>query len=290
MAYVKLDTGILNSTLWIDRECREIFITALLMGEPFEATEPMPTYEVRSLDRTPFEVPPGWYGFVHAAGIGIIRSAMADTGEGMKALERLAAPDPESRSQEFDGRRLVRVDGGYIILNFFKYRDRDHTAATRSARYRERKKKNATRNVVAITRDDDENVTVTRNITQAVSSKQEAVSSKQEAVLTTQHNTHAPGCLDFMTPSHQSAYLEIRSASRNPRSFDAMLGTIHEPVSGGSAYPWETIGQALLELHTTGGPVTPNGIRAFCRKLSEPERARPLLPGSIDWKQTITET
>jgi hypothetical protein len=44
----------------------------------------------------------------------------------------------ESRTPDFDGRRLVRVDGGYVALNFAKYREKDHTAAERSKRYREK--------------------------------------------------------------------------------------------------------------------------------------------------------
>lgn len=138
MAFVKLDTGILNSTLWVERECRDVFITALLMAEPFEAETPMEQFEVHSLKTTGFVVPPGWYGLVRAAGVGICRMAMISPQEGLQALERLGAPDPESRSKDFDGRRLVRVDGGFIVLNFMKYRDRDYTSATRSKRYRER--------------------------------------------------------------------------------------------------------------------------------------------------------
>ena len=57
------------------------------------------------------------------------------------ALKRLGSPEPESRSQEFDGRRLVRVNGGYIALNFTKYREKDHTATERSQRYRDKKKR-----------------------------------------------------------------------------------------------------------------------------------------------------
>src|SRR6185369_6362753 len=58
------------------------------------------------------------------------------------ALERLAAPEQSSRTPDFEGRRLVRINGGYLVLNFIKYRDRDHTTAIRSKRYRERKKNN----------------------------------------------------------------------------------------------------------------------------------------------------
>lgn len=139
MAFVKLDCGILNSTLWVEREPRDVFITALLMAQPIELRESMPQYSVRSLEQTGFTVPPGWYGFVQAAGPGIVRMAMAEQSAGMDALEKLGAPDPESRSSDFEGRRLVRVDGGYVILNFMKYRDKDNTSAVRSARYRERK-------------------------------------------------------------------------------------------------------------------------------------------------------
>jgi hypothetical protein len=140
MAFVKLDCGILNSTLWVEREPRDVFITALLMAVPFEVTVPMPQYRVDSIEKTGFVVPPGWYGFVEAAGPGIVRRAIADPVLGMEALARLGEPDLESRSSDFDGRRLVRVDGGYIILNYMKYRDKDNTAAVRQKRYRDRKR------------------------------------------------------------------------------------------------------------------------------------------------------
>lgn len=140
MAFVKLDCGILNSTLWVEREPRDVFITALLMAVPFEVTQPTPQFRVNSIEPTGFVVPPGWYGFVEAAGPGIVRRAIADPVLGMQALEKLGEPDLESRSADFDGRRLVRVDGGYIILNYMKYREKDNTAAIRQKRYRERKK------------------------------------------------------------------------------------------------------------------------------------------------------
>lgn len=140
MPFVKLDTGILDSTLWVERECREVFITALLMAVPKELTEAMPQIEARSITLTGWSVPPGWYGFIEAAGVGITRRAMVDGEAGLAALDKLGSPDPESRSKDFEGRRLVRVDGGFVVLNFFRYRDKDHTAADRMRRYRDRKK------------------------------------------------------------------------------------------------------------------------------------------------------
>lgn len=149
MPFVKLDCGILDSTLWLDRLARELFVTALLMAEPFEAPESIEQIAVRSLDLTGWLVPPGWYGFIHAAGVGILsRAGMRDEDfeKGYDALERLGAPDLTSRSAEFDGRRLVRVNGGYIALNYIKYREKDATSADRSRRWRERRKlRSATR-------------------------------------------------------------------------------------------------------------------------------------------------
>lgn len=150
---MKLDTGILTSTLWVDRDGREVFITALLMAEPFEVMEPLQQMEVQTMKETGWVVPPGWYGFVRAAGVGITRMAGVDRESGLAALERMGLPEPDSRSKEFDGRRLVRVDGGYIILNYFKYRDRDYGAADRMRRLRERRR--VTANSDAVTANSD---------------------------------------------------------------------------------------------------------------------------------------
>lgn len=140
MAYVKLDCGIVKSTLWMDREAREVFITALLMAEPTTIEKPTPQLEVRNLNETGWMIQPGAYGFVDAAGVGIIGFARIDMEAGMAALERLGSPELSSRSQAHDGRRLARIDGGYLVLNFAAYRDKDHTAKDRMRRFRERQK------------------------------------------------------------------------------------------------------------------------------------------------------
>lgn len=140
MAFVKLDEKILDSTLWVDLDARAIFITALLMARPEEFTEPANQLNVTGLSETGFVVEPGWYGFVPSSGAGIVRRALIEHEAGIDALARLGSPDPESRTSKHEGRRLVRVDGGYVVLNFISHRDRDHTSAVRSKRYRERQK------------------------------------------------------------------------------------------------------------------------------------------------------
>lgn len=139
MAFVKLDCGILDSTLWADRDAKDLFITALLMAVPHELMVPAEQIQVRTLEKTGFVVPAGWYGLVRAAGQGIVRRHGMELEAGLAALERLGAPELDSRTPDFEGRRMVRVDGGYIILNFAAYRAKDHTAKERSKRYREKK-------------------------------------------------------------------------------------------------------------------------------------------------------
>lgn len=128
----------LDSTIWTDSDATRIFITALLMARPKQLLEEAHQIEVRTLNRTGFVVPPGWYGFIEAAGPGIVRRAGMEEEAGLAALERLGCPEMESRSSTFDGRRLVRIDGGYLALNFQKYRDKDHTAAIRARRHRKK--------------------------------------------------------------------------------------------------------------------------------------------------------
>lgn len=144
MPYVKLDTGILDSTIWMDPDACKLFITALCLARLHELREPTPTYETFTNDLAAFVIPPGWYGFVGAAGPGLVRRSMLEPEAGMQALNRLSLPDHGSRSPGYDGRRLLRIERGFIVLNYVSYRDIDYSAAERQARFREREKERRT--------------------------------------------------------------------------------------------------------------------------------------------------
>lgn len=267
MAFVKLDTTMLRSSIWVERDHRSLFVTALLMCEPFEVREPMAQLEVRSLNETGWMVPPGWYGLAQAAGSGIVRTDGMEQEAGLDALEVLGSTDPESRSQDFEGRRLVRVDGGFLCLNYMKYRDHDHTAAERQRRLRERKK-NA-QNASPVTRYE---VEVTRDV--ALQSHI-AEGRKQKAEADTNNNTaHAER---FGNADQLTAYQELRKAASLGTSFDAGLAAVALPPSGGQAYSWATIGRALGDFYAANGAVrmTPAALRAFCRRI-ESDDARPV--------------
>lgn len=152
--FVKLDCNSINSSLWADRDAKDIFLTALCMAMPIDLSNPTEILDVRTMKKTGEFLQPGEYGIIRAACSAIIRNAYVEKDKGMNALERLSSPDNESKSSKLEGRRLVRIDGGFIAINYADYRNKDYTAAERMRRYRAksvtgvtRNRRNATRNV-----------------------------------------------------------------------------------------------------------------------------------------------
>ena len=83
-------------------------------------------------------------GFVSCSLPGLANAARVSLEECDSALQKLASPDPHSRTKHHEGRRIEGVDGGWLILNYRTYRDRkcdDPNAIKtreRVRRYRER--------------------------------------------------------------------------------------------------------------------------------------------------------
>lgn len=61
-----------------------------------------------------------------------------------KALEILGAPDPRSRSIVEEGRRIKRVDGGYFLVNYEKYRSFTYSMSEEAIRKRAWRAKSGT--------------------------------------------------------------------------------------------------------------------------------------------------
>ena len=99
IGYTKLFNSILASTIWRESHAtRLVWITMLAMANK--------------------------RGEVEASVPGLADMAKVTRLECVQALQILMAPDPDSRSQEFQGRRIEAYDGGWLILNFTKYRTR----------------------------------------------------------------------------------------------------------------------------------------------------------------------
>lgn len=121
MPYTKLDAGIIYSTVWREPPATvKVWITMLAMADK--------------------------HGEVMASVPGLMDVAKVTREECDAALACFLSPDPDSRTQDFDGRRIERIEGGWSILNHAHYRakgdkeDRKRKAADRAKRYRERQK------------------------------------------------------------------------------------------------------------------------------------------------------
>lgn len=102
--YTKLFASILDSTIW-DEDCatRILWITMLAMvNRDSQVLTSVKNLSLRA------------------------RLTVNDVNE---SLEKLLAPDPESKSREHEGRRIVKIDGGWQILNYERYRNKRDRAS-----------------------------------------------------------------------------------------------------------------------------------------------------------------
>ena len=118
-AYTPIFRSILTSTIWLeDPHVKVVWITMLLM-----------------CDRN---------GVVEGAVPGIANAAVVTVDQCREAIAVLSEPDTDSRTPEFEGRRLEKIDGGWKILNHRKHREKMGFStvgnAARVARHRAKKR------------------------------------------------------------------------------------------------------------------------------------------------------
>ena len=95
--YTKLFSTIIHSTIWGAADhVRLVWITMLAMA-----------------DRR---------GIVEASEPGLATASRVTLEECLDALTNLSSPDLYSRSKEQEGRRIQKVDGGWLLINYAKYR------------------------------------------------------------------------------------------------------------------------------------------------------------------------
>jgi len=97
--YTKLFGSIITSTIWREKnETRILWITMLALKNKS--------------------------GIVEGSIPGLSDMARLSINATMEALEILRSPDPYSRTKEFEGRRIQDVEGGWLILNHEKWRNK----------------------------------------------------------------------------------------------------------------------------------------------------------------------
>jgi hypothetical protein len=122
--YTKLFSSIVGSTIWSeDDHTRLVWITMLALAN--------------------------WHGEVEASVPGLAKLASVPLESVEQALRKLSQPDPYSRTKDHDGRRIEEIDGGWLILNHAKYRerasreDKREQGRVRQARFKQRRSANA---------------------------------------------------------------------------------------------------------------------------------------------------
>lgn len=97
--YTKLFSKILNSSIWSeDNETRILWVTMLAMCDQ--------------------------HGFVEAAPNALAHQARISMDAFSKSICILESPDEYSSSSEYEGRRVSKCDGGWVVLNYEKYRSK----------------------------------------------------------------------------------------------------------------------------------------------------------------------
>lgn len=92
-AFTKLQRSIVTSSIWLqDADTRLVWITLLAL-----------------CDRD---------GIVRASPLGLAHQARVSPDGCFRALDLLQSPDKDSRSTDYEGRRIERVDGGFLVLNY----------------------------------------------------------------------------------------------------------------------------------------------------------------------------
>jgi len=96
--FVKLYASILTSSIWLESDATlRVWIAMLSTAD--------------------------WEGYVGASVGGLAHVSRVSREDCIKALAVLEAPDPDSRTPDDDGRRIRKVEGGWVVLNIKKYRD-----------------------------------------------------------------------------------------------------------------------------------------------------------------------
>lgn len=146
MGYAKLFSSITESSLWSEpKEVRLLFVSMLARADA--------------------------NGFVEASVPGLARVANLTLAETESSLAVLEGPDPHSKdlaeNPEHEGRRITKVPGGWVLLNYESYRNRPDDAARREymrsymADYRKRRKPSVNNGKLRLTQAEAEATTET---------------------------------------------------------------------------------------------------------------------------------
>lgn len=250
--YVKLFASILDSSVWHESPATvKVWITLLVMADE--------------------------HGFVRGVEKALAHRAVVTQDECRRALELLEAPDLESQTQEFGGRRIERVEGGWMVLNYAKYREmrtREQVKeAARKARQRAKPKAEKQIETPPVVVAEVVPGHVPHVPTIASASASEVVSSAVP---------RARGTLAdrFEDPDHRAAYQAYADAHRMIDGLDATLRAAATGMTSGETFPWPIIGAALVDMRAVGASFSAVVFRTFCQRLTRAPASAAVIIGT----------
>jgi hypothetical protein len=263
--YAKVFEGLLTSSLWCDEpdHVLRVFLTLLLKAQPED----------------------GHVDMVESALAGLARVTPAKCRD---AIQRLEAPDLNSKSQEYGGARIARVPRGWIIINYKKYRDY-RTKSQMQAAERQQRKRLREKDLPMAVADAARDMSVTsRDVTPSTSASASASVSEvggpgegpapdvsPDVSPAPDLEALSPLAAIVATPQHLHAVTTLRRAHRHPAEFDRALEELL--VLG---WTGETLGAALVDLLRTGARFSPDTVVAFAKRIATrgPRSATPPRP------------
>lgn len=258
--YVKLFGSILNSSVWQETHAtRLVWITLLLLADED--------------------------GFVKSSVGGLAHQARVNRDEAEAALATFQSPDPDSQTSDHDGRRIERVEGGWMVLNYGKYREtrtrKQVTAANRQAR--KRKKDNE---ITADGADGERDMSRSSRSVTAIASASASVSGSSVVQEQTAVNARADEptlTAHFADPDHKAAYLGYWRVAKMPVTFDASVRAVALGMRG-KAYDWPTIGASLVAMGSAGATFSELLLVGYAKKLVTATPAVPAWAG-MTWEE-----
>lgn len=217
--YAKLFSDIVHSTVWREGVyTKVVWITMLAMSDK--------------------------HGLVMASVPGLADMAKVTLDQCVEAIKILSSPDEYSRTKDYEGRRISEVDGGWLLLNYEKFRlrkdDEEQRIAT-AERVRRHRAREAAKNSVVT-----ESVTVTsgnapklHTDTDTSSSTdlkdQELMSGKPDAeqVKTTKNKEQNKIALEVLTFLNQKAGRNYRDV---PANINLIVSRLKEGFTSAEMY------------------------------------------------------
>lgn len=217
--YVKLFSSILDSSVWDESPAtRLVWITMLCMADE--------------------------HGFVRGTVASVARRAVVTPEDAERAIQVLESPDPMSHTPDHEGRRIQPVDGGWLVLNYKRYREmrtrKQVKEAEKKRRQREREKEGGTRPACP-----------------DVSPPYASPSASDVVVV----NSATVEKLDSPAVEPFGSY---QAKCGNPAAMEA------EVVAVAGDKGWPVVSRAIVEMSIANAKWTPHVLRAFASKVRAP--------------------